>query len=281
VQLEVRGGEDLWLTQIDPSQLENALLNLAINARDAMPDGGRLTVATSNVRLDAEAARERDLEAGEYLSVCVADTGTGMTPEVMARAFDPFFTTKPLGHGTGLGLSMIHGFVRQSGGQVGIESGLGAGTTMTLYLPRFVGELADDGVDDVASSGANGQGETVLVIDDEEPIRVLIAEVLGEAGYSVLEAGDGPAGLEILRSSARVDLLITDVGLPGGFNGRQVADAARISRPELQVLFITGYAENAAVGAGQLDPGMQVITKPFAMAELSERVRDIIEGRDA
>src|SRR5665213_1929982 len=202
-----------------------------------------------------------------------------MTPEVASRAFDPFYTTKPLGQGTGLGLSMIQGFVRQSGGQVRIASEVGKGTTMCLYLPRFTGDAETSEGSDASASSPAGQGETVLVIDDEEPIRMLIVDVLEEAGYRVLEAGDGPAGLNILRSDARIDLLITDVGLPGGLNGRQVADAARATRPELKVLFVTGYAENAVVGNGHLDAGMQVITKPFAMTALAARVREIIEDR--
>jgi PAS domain S-box-containing protein len=278
VEVEVVGAGGLWLTKVDPSQLENALLNLTINARDAMPHGGRITIETANKWLDQRAAGDRDLPPGQYISLCVSDTGTGMTPEVISRAFDPFFTTKPLGQGTGLGLSMIHGFARQSGGQVRIYSEIGQGTTMCLYFPRFVGEMEALDASDVADAGGEGHGETVLVIDDEEAIRMLITDVLEEAGYRVLCAPDGPAGLKVLQSDARIDLLLTDVGLPGGVNGRQVADAARINRPSLKVLFVTGYAENAVVGNGHLDPGMQVITKPFAMSALAARVRDIIES---
>jgi signal transduction histidine kinase len=277
IEVEIVGAAGLWVTKIDGAQLENAILNLAINSRDAMPDGGRITIETANKWLDARAARDRDLSPGQYISLSVSDTGTGMTPEVMGRAFDPFYTTKPLGQGTGLGLSMIHGFVRQSGGQVRIYSEVGHGTTVCLYLPRFAGPAEADYPADIEPQLEQGQGETVLVIDDEEPIRMLIRDVLGEAGYQVLEAADGPSGLNVLQSDIRIDLLITDVGLPGGFNGRQVADAARLSRPELKVLFITGYAENAVVGNGHLDRGMQVITKPFPMTALALRVREIIE----
>jgi len=278
IEVDVVGAIGLWLTKVDAPQLENALLNLVINARDAMPDGGRITIETANKWIDERAAKTREIEPGQYISVCVTDTGTGMTAEVMERAFDPFYTTKPLGQGTGLGLSMIHGFVRQSGGQVRIYSELGQGTTMCLYLPRYTGEMEDE-VEDSAEAVPEAElGETVLVIDDEEPIRMLISEVLQEAGYRILEAGDGPTGLRILQSEARIDLLISDVGLPGGFNGRQVADAARQTRPDLKVLFITGYAEIAAIGNGQLEPGMQVITKPFQMTALAQRVRAIIEG---
>ena len=278
IEVEVVGAGGLWLTQVDPSQLENAVLNLAINARDAMPNGGRITIETANKWLDHHASRDRDVPPGQYISLCVTDTGTGMTPEVIERAFDPFFTTKPLGQGTGLGLSMIHGFVRQSGGQVRVYSELGRGTTMCLYFPRFLGALETAETPEVEKAGMAGEGETVLVIDDEAAIRMLIADVLEEGGYRVVEAADGPSGLKVLQSDMRIDLLITDVGLPGGLNGRQVADAGRALRAELKVLFITGYAENAVVGNGHLESGMHLITKPFAMSAFGARVREIIEG---
>ncbi len=279
VAVEVVGAGGLWLTRVDALQLENSLLNLAINARDAMPEGGRIIIETANKWLDARAAAERELAPGQYISVCVSDTGIGMDAEVAARAFDPFYTTKPLGQGTGLGLSMVHGFVRQSGGQVRIYSEVGQGTTMCLYLPRFLGPLETAETSPAAEDRLEaGHGETVLVIDDEVTVRNLIVEVLEEAGYRVITAPDGPSGLNILQGDSRIDLLISDVGLPGGMNGRQVADAARIPRPDLKVLFITGYAENAVVGNGHLDPGMQVITKPFAMSALAARVREIIDG---
>lgn len=277
VAVEVVGAGGLWMTKVDPSQLENALLNLCINARDAMaPHGGRLTIETANKWLDERAARDRELAPGQYISVCVTDTGTGMPPDIVARAFDPFFTTKPMGEGTGLGLSMVYGFVRQSGGQVRIYSEVGHGTTMCLYLPRHSGEA---GLQDEPDAEAldPGTGETVLVIDDEPDIRLVIVDVLEEAGYAVLEAGDGASGLRILQSDARVDLLITDVGLPGGMNGRQVADAARKIRPALKVLFITGFAENAVVGNGYLEKGMEVMTKPFEISVLGNKVRDLID----
>jgi PAS domain S-box-containing protein len=279
IELEVVQAGGLWPTLVDPNQLDNALLNLCINARDAMPDGGRITIETANKWLDDRAARERELAPGQYVSLCVSDTGTGMTPEVMARAFDPFFTTKPLGAGTGLGLSMIYGFVRQSGGQVRIYSEVGQGTTMCLYLPRHAGpgeaDVPDPGP---AHTAYGGHGETVLVVDDEAIIRMLIVDVLESAGYNAIEAHDGAAGLRVLESKARVDLLVTDVGLPGGMNGRQLADAGRVLRPDLKVLFITGYAENAVIANGHLDPSMQVITKPFAIDALGEKIRLMIDG---
>jgi PAS domain S-box-containing protein len=277
ITVEAEPEADLWATLLDPNQLENALLNLCINARDAMPDGGRLTVATANICLDEGEARERDLSPGPYITLCVTDTGTGMTPGVAARAIDPFFTTKPMGQGTGLGLSMVYGFVRQSGGQLRIDTEPGQGTTLCLYLPRHHGsEEAGPALPARAAMRPKDQTATVLVVDDEPSIRMLITEILHEFGYAALEAQDGASGLAILESAARIDLLISDVGLPGGMNGRQMADRALLLRPDLRVLFITGYAENAVVGNGQLAPGMHVLTKPFAMDVLAERVRSLM-----
>ena len=276
---EVVGAAGLWTTLVDPNQLENALLNLCVNARDAMPGGGRLTIETGNRWLDERGARERDLQPGQYVSLCVSDSGTGMTPDVIARAFDPFFTTKPIGMGTGLGLSMVYGFVRQSGGQARVYSEFGQGAMVCLYLPRHHGEAESaDALAPLAVAPRAEQGETVLVVDDEPTVRMLVTEVLEDLGYIAIEAADGTAGLQVLQSDVRIDLLITDVGLPG-LNGRQLADAARISRPELQVLFITGYAENAVLGNGHLDPGMHVLTKPFAMEALASRIKDLVAGR--
>jgi signal transduction histidine kinase/CheY-like chemotaxis protein len=279
IEVEVVGAAGLWTTRVDPSQLENALLNLCINARDAMaPNPGRLTIETANKWLDDRAAKERDLTPGQYVSLCVTDTGSGIPADIVDKIFDPFFTTKPIGQGTGLGLSMIHGFVRQSGGQVRVYSEPEKGTTMCLYLPRYTGALSAVDPLDPVIAGHPGHGETILVIDDEPTVRMLAAEVLGDAGYTVIEAVDGPAGLQVLNSDVRIDLLVTDVGLPGGLNGRQVADAARIQRPDLKVLFITGYAENAAVGNGLLDPGMAVLTKPFVMTDLVNKAGELIDS---
>jgi CheY-like chemotaxis protein len=242
-----------------------------------MPGGGRLTIETANRWLDERAAQERDLPAGQYVSLCVTDTGTGIPPEVAARIFDPFFTTKPAGQGTGLGLSMIHGFARQSGGQVRVYTEVGQGTTMCLYLPRHHGPKSKAEVQaGVAEAPRSAAGETVLVVDDEPTVRMLVADVLNEPGYVAVEAGDAAAGLAVLWSERRVDLLVTDVALPGGTNGRQLAEAARSARPGLPVLFITGYAENALVGNGQLEPGMQVMTKPFAVDALAKRIRGLL-----
>ena len=277
ITVETVAAGGLWPTLVDPGQLENALLNLCINARDAMPDGGKITIETSNRWLDAHTARERDLPPGQYVSLSVSDTGTGMTPEVIAKAFDPFFTTKPIGQGTGLGLSMIYGFTKQSGGLVRIYSELGRGTAVTLYLPRHLGRAeAAELPPELMDAPRAHQGETVLVIDDEPTIRMLVAEVLQDLGYTAIEAADGASGLKILQSDVRIDLLVTDVGLPGGMNGRQVADGARVRRPDLKVLFITGYAENAVVSHGHLDPGMHVLTKPFALETLANRIKELI-----
>ncbi len=272
------GASDLWPALVDPSQLENALLNLCINARDAMPDGGMIVIETSNRTIHRRQAEAQDMPEGEYLSLCVSDTGTGMPPEVVARAFEPFFTTKPLGEGTGLGLSMIYGFARQSGGQVRINSEVGAGTTVCLYLPRHRGVVeADTPSADRRPLAQAEDGETVLIVDDEATVRMLVTDVLSDLGYTAVEAADGAGGLRVLQSDARIDLLVTDVGLPGGMNGRQMADAARVARPNLKVLFITGFAEASLFGNGPLEPGMAVLTKPFAVETLAARIRELIE----
>ncbi|KHL25247.1 diguanylate cyclase [Croceibacterium mercuriale] len=278
IELETVSTAGLWPSLIDPSQLENAVLNLCINARDAMPDGGTITIETANRWIDRRMAEQRGMEPGQYISLCVSDTGTGMAPDVIAKAFDPFFTTKPLGEGTGLGLSMIYGFAKQSGGSVAIYSELEQGTMVCIYLPRHLGEAdAADGEIGIEKAPRADEGETVLVVDDEPTVRMLVAEVLTDLGYNAIEAADGAAGLQVLNSDLRIDLLVTDVGLPGGLNGRQVADAARAVRPDLKVLFITGYAENAVLSHGHLDPGMHVLTKPFAMDVLATRIKELIQ----
>jgi PAS domain S-box-containing protein len=278
VQMEFVTAGGLWLTRCDPHQLESSILNLAINARDAMPDGGKLTIETCNTHLDrAYAALHPGARSGQYVCVAVTDTGTGMPPDVIERAFDPFFTTKPPGQGTGLGLSMIYGFAQQSEGHARIYSAVGQGTTVKIYLPRFNGAVEEEaetaGLADAPRSEA---GESVLVVEDEPVVRDLVVDVLKDLGYRALEAVDGPSGLKLLQSSRRIDLLVTDVGLPG-MNGRQLADQAREHRPDLKVLFITGYAENAAVASGFLEHGMEMITKPFAVEALAIRIREMIE----
>jgi CheY-like chemotaxis protein len=277
IDLNIVAANDLWLTLCDPNQLESALLNLAINARDAMPGGGKLTISTANVRLDGVTADSPALSPGDYICIGVTDTGTGMSAEVAARAFDPFFTTKPIGQGTGLGLSMIYGFARQSNGHATIDSRLGQGTSVKLYLPRHHGDIASQHVSAIGAAEHAVTGETVLVVEDEPVVRAVILEMLADQGYRTLEAVDGPSGLRMLRNHERVDLLLTDVGLPG-MNGRQLADQARETRPDLKILFITGYAESVAMSDGFLQPGMEMITKPFDLDILSRRIRAMISG---
>jgi signal transduction histidine kinase len=277
VALETVANVDLWATLVDQSQLENALLNLCINARDAMTSGGKLTIETCNHWLDKHGTIEQDFVPGQYVILSVTDSGVGMTAEVIARAFDPFFTTKPRGQGTGLGLSMIYGFAKQSGGHARIYSEPGNGTRVCIYLPRHLGSLIEtDEVREGTKLSHRGSREAILVVDDEPVIRMLVAEVLDELGYSALQAADGPTALKILQSNTPIGLLITDVGLPGGMNGRQVADAARAVQPGVKVLFITGYAENTLLTHGQFEPGTQVLTKPFLMEVLAERVQDLM-----
>jgi PAS domain S-box-containing protein len=274
----------LWATLADPSQLENAILNLAVNARDAMPDGGKLTIETGNVHLDeGYVAHQAEVVPGQYVAISVTDTGRGMDKEVIERAFEPFFTTKDVGHGTGLGLSQVYGFVKQTGGHVKLYSEPGQGTTVRLYLPRFLTAQAEEEerADEVAplSRPSGHRAETVLVVEDEPEVRAYSCEVLRDLGYEVLQAPDGPAGLRVLEEQgARVDLLFTDVGLPGGLNGRQFADKARAMLPGLKILFTSGYARNAIVHQGRLDPGVRVLTKPFTPAALAAKLREAMDA---
>ncbi|RYG14862.1 MAG: response regulator, partial [Burkholderiales bacterium] len=278
--LRVVTGKDVWPARSDENQLESAILNLAINARDAMPEGGTLTIETGNEVLDEDyAARHEGLKPGEYAVVSVKDTGTGMPPDVLAKAFDPFFTTKPIGQGTGLGLSMIYGFTKQSGGHVRIDTAPGQGTTVKLYFPRDgSGEEASNTIEPVVQAEApQGEGETILVVEDEPAVRMLVVEELEELGYKVIEAPTGQAAIPILESTQRIDLLVSDVGLPG-MNGRQVAEIGRQHRPGLRVLFMTGYAENAAARSEFLASGMEMIAKPFALDALATRIRAILDA---
>jgi PAS domain S-box-containing protein len=280
ITLDLILAPDLWPTLCDPHQLENAVLNLAINGRDAMPNGGTLTIETCNCDLNEKSSFwSRDVQPGAYICIRVTDTGIGMSQETIEKAFEPFFTTKPIGQGTGLGLSMIYGFVRQSEGYTKISSQLGRGTSLSLFLPRYSGDLAAEGHRDAGPVALpNGDGRTVLIIDDEPVVRSLIVEVVADLGFAVLEATDGPGGLELLQSPRRIDLLISDVGLPG-LNGRQVADAARVLRPGLKVIFMTGYAETAVSAHGFLEPGMALIAKPFGLADLAAKIRGTMDER--
>jgi len=276
IGLDMRLSEQLWTAEADPNQLESALLNLVINARDAMPNGGRLIVETTNRHLDSVfTAAYGSLTPGDYVELSVSDTGCGIPESVMGRVFDPFFTTKPIGQGTGLGLSMIYGFARQSRGHVIIHSEVGKGTTVSLFLPRFVGEVIAQQTLNPTLLPYATDGETVLIVEDDAAVRLLVSAVLKELGYAYVEAGDGNTAVPIIQSDQRIDLLISDVGLPG-MNGRQLAEIGRQLRPDLKVLFITGYAEHAAVRGGFLDPGMQLITKPFTFDLLTAKVREMI-----
>ncbi|WLH27295.1 ATP-binding protein [Pseudomonas canadensis] len=280
IALDMRLTGHLWTAEADPNQLESALLNLVINARDAMPNGGSLTVETTNRHLDnVFTAAYGTLEPGDYVELSVSDTGCGIPESVMGRVFDPFFTTKPIGQGTGLGLSMIYGFARQSHGHVIIHSEVGKGTTVSLFLPRFIGEIVADVAADAALLPFANAGETVLIVEDDPAVRVLVSAVLKELGYGFVEAGDANTAVPIIESDQRIDLMISDVGLPG-MNGRQLAEIGRQIRPDLKVLFITGYAEHAAVRGGFLDPGMQLITKPFTFDLLTAKVREMIRAHN-
>jgi CheY-like chemotaxis protein len=275
VSLTIDMAADLWPAVADDNQLESAILNLAINARDAMPDGGALTILGRNIHLsDSELADSDRAEAGDYVEISVTDTGTGMPAEVLAKVFDPFYTTKPLGHGTGLGLSMIYGFVQQSRGHVVIESQEGRGTTIRMVLPRHVGMLEPE-VAPSDTSAPSGTGETVLVIEDDDSVRLLVMQVLEELGYQAIETANGRQAVPILESSRHLDLLISDVGLPG-LNGRQLAEIARERRPELPILFMTGYARQATDQAEFLDGGMEIISKPFGIEQLGRRIGEIL-----
>ncbi|MFC7399857.1 ATP-binding protein [Chelatococcus sp. GCM10030263] len=280
VALEVVEAAGLWRTQADPNELENALLNLAVNARDAMPNGGRLTIETANAFLD-EAYVEgipEPVPPGQYVLIAVSDSGTGMDPETMTRVFEPFFTTKPAGKGTGLGLSQVYGFVRQSGGHVRIYSELGQGTTVKIYLPRLHG-VADRAEATAAAPvpAHRGANETILLVEDDDHVRAFATEALRELGYRVIEATTGPQALAALDAEP-VDLLFTDVVLPEGMNGRELADAARTRRPELKVLFTTGYARNAIVHHGRLDPDVELLAKPFTYEALAAKIRKLLEA---
>ncbi|MGO4713055.1 PAS domain S-box protein [Bradyrhizobium sp. 2TAF24] len=271
IAINLRIADDLWIAEGDANQIETALFNLAINARDAMPEGGLLTVEMANVTVDPLAARpEGGLAPGDYVVMRVRDTGVGMTPDVVTRAFDPFFTTKPMGQGTGLGLSMVYGYAKQARGHVQLDSTEGEGTTVALYVPRYSGDgpiIVPADVDVPLPVQ-----ETVLVVEDDPAVRLMVIEALRELGYTTIEAADDRAALPVLESEQQIDLLVTDVGLPG-LNGRQIADFARLQRKNLRVLFITGYAEDATMRDGFLEPGMEILAKPFSMDVLTSRLK--------
>jgi CheY-like chemotaxis protein len=262
----------------DTNQLENALLNLAVNSRDAMPDGGKLTIETANSHLDEAYARLHDeVEPGQYVGIFVSDTGRGMSMETIAQAFEPFFTTKDIGQGTGLGLSQVYGFIKQSGGHVKIYSEVGEGTTVKLYLRRHRGTDGEVDEEEEIRALPRGRGETVLVVEDDPDVRDYTVEIVGELGYTVLSAVDAASALRLLESHREVTLLFTDVGLPGGMNGRQLAEEALRRRPRLRVLYTTGYARNAIVHQGRLDAGVAVVFKPFTAVALAIKIHEVLD----
>jgi signal transduction histidine kinase/CheY-like chemotaxis protein len=276
ISIETVGGGGLWQTEVDKAELESALLNLAINARDAMPSGGKLTIETGNAFLDeAYCASTEGVKPGQYVMIAMSDTGTGMSKEIIGRAFDPFFTTKPAGAGTGLGLSQVHGFVKQSGGHIRIYSELGEGTTVKVYLPRNFAASKDAKGNARAPESERGQLETVLVVEDDEEVRTFITETLRGLNYRVLEAADGEAALPLVHRPEAIDLLLTDVVMPG-MNGRALGDAAQQHRPGLKILYMTGYSRNAIVHQGRLDPGVSLIQKPFSESALASRVNEML-----
>jgi len=276
IELVCKLSGDLWTASTDANQIESALLNLAINARDAMPDGGRLTIETVNVQLDkAYSSLHEDVQPGEYVTICVSDTGIGMPREVLEKAVDPFFTTKPVGEGTGLGLSVIYGFIKQSRGHLRIDSEVGQGTTVNLYLPRALQDAVD--LRPVALETPRGHGETILVVEDDATVRSIISDALQGLGYRVLPAADARLAIPLLQSKGVIDLLISDVILPH-VNGRKLAEMARTSRPALKVLFVSGYSENAIVRGDLIEAGMDMLTKPFALDTLGAKVHAMING---
>jgi two-component system NtrC family sensor kinase len=279
IETVLAGG--LWNAAIDPNQLENAIVNLAVNARDAMPDGGRLTIETANAHLDEHYVETSgaDIAPGQYVMVAVSDSGSGMTADVRSRAFEPFFTTKPSGVGTGLGLSQVYGFVKQSGGHIRIYSEVGEGATIKLYFPRLTGQSIPPWTEKEAAPAAPVNGsETVLVVEDDPQVNKLAVEALQERGYRVMSASDGAAALRLLETAPHIDLLLTDVVLPGGMNGRELTDAVGRLRPAIKILYMTGYTRNAIIHHGRLDPDIDLLTKPFTADALTRKVRRILDG---
>ena len=277
ITVDIALSDQLWLVETDPNALESALINLAVNARDAMPAGGNLTISTSNAVLD-KGALHADATAGQFVLITVKDSGEGMTPETQARAFEPFFTTKAVGKGTGLGLSQVYGFVKQTNGHIKIASEVKQGTTIAIYLPRLLSGIVEEAAKDrVFTPAASDNNETILVLEDDPAVRDYSAETLRDLGYTVLEAADGASAILLLQSDARIDLLFSDVVLPGGMTGAQVATQANELRPSLKVLFTTGYARDAIFHHGRLDPGVTLITKPFTSADLAAKVREILD----
>lgn len=284
IEVETIQAAGAWAVEVDVNQMENALINLAVNARDAMPNGGKLTIEVANTHIDADyAAQEAEVTPGQYVLICLSDTGEGMDADTLSHAIEPFFTTKEVGRGTGLGLSMVYGFIKQSGGHIRVYSEPDQGTAVKIYLPRFHGPLpANDRMVERPAPPFGTGDETILVCEDDEKVRAYAVEVLHELGYQVIEAGDGPTALDALdRASPAVDLLFTDVVLPGGMTGADIAREALARQPDLKVLFATGYARNAIIHHGRLDPGVELLTKPFTYSDLAGKVREMLDPANA
>jgi len=278
VAVETVRGAGLWTTEADPNELEAAILNLAVNARDAMRDGGQLTIETANTHIDSNySAHHAEVVPGQYIVISISDNGSGMDAETVARAFEPFFTTKPVGEGTGLGLSQVYGFVKQSGGHVKIYSEVGQGTTVKIYLPRLAREQ-EEAADEDLFPPEGGKDETILVVEDDEGVRVTSVEALRELGYRVVDVHDGPSALRVVEHEPNIAMMFTDVVLPGGMSGAALANAVRERHQHIKILFTTGYARNAIIHQGRLDKGVHLLTKPFTFAQLAEKVRDVLDG---
>ncbi len=279
IEVEFDIEDSLWLCVVDPGQLEQAVLNLAINARDAMPDGGRLTIEASNTKIDETyAAKHQEVTAGEYVLLAVSDSGIGIEPEVKEKIFEPFFTTKESGRGTGLGLSMVFGFVKQSGGHVSVYSELGEGTTFRLYLPRSRAATATLAPATTATTLGATPGETILAVEDDPDLRELVAAMLANLGFAAIVAATGEEALQALAAAPRIDLVLTDVVLPGGMSGPALAKTALEHKPGLKILYMSGYTQNAIVHQGRLDPGVELLAKPFTSKELGRKLRTILDG---
>jgi CheY-like chemotaxis protein len=276
IEIDTIVADDAWNSFADPTQIENAILNLAINARDAMDGTGRLTIEVGNAVLDEVYARTHpDVAPGRYVMIAVTDTGSGMTPEIMAQAFEPFFSTKPAGKGTGLGLSMVYGFIKQSGGHVSIYSEPGLGTTVKLYLPRA--QRTEDEVALIETGPIVGGGETILIAEDDDEVRATVVDMLHELGYRLLKAKDAASALTIIESGAEIDLLFTDVVMPGPLKSPELARRARERLPDLAVLFTSGYTEDAIMHGGRLDPGVELLPKPYTREALARKIRHVLE----
>jgi CheY-like chemotaxis protein len=278
IEIGTELADDAWFAMADPSQLSSAIVNLAVNARDAMPSGGKLTLTTANRVLDgAGNSDDLEMEPGEFVMIKVVDTGHGIPADIRDRVFEPFFTTKGVGHGTGLGLSMVYGFARQTGGTVAIESEVGRGTVVKLFLPRSIGQLAST-TGPASTPGLSRGHETILVVEDDPLVQGYVIAQLGSLGYRTLVASDGASALVLVEQGAKFDLLFTDIIMPGGMNGKQLAEAIREHRPGVRVLYTSGYADDAIVHEGHLDPGVALLRKPYRKAELSQKIREVLTG---